>query len=946
MVTKKLYKMGLWAVRWSATGLVAILAAISASAADDQTETQLELNFASELIKFHFPDFAQKAVDRFIIKNPSAKTEAAKVRMEILTASGKFEDAEAFLKTLPAGAPETMVMQLALGDQYYAWQRMKDAQRIYEAFFKQFPKGPPEQVVRLYGESAYKFAQMLMLSGDLVGALDAYRRVLTCPLNSTDIERRVKTEMAELLLRVAELPGTAPDKKKLYLDETVKICNEIQWKGTDLWFAKTVVILAHVHLLNGNKELARKTITDYMGMLNEVDKMLRDMGESASLGPMAECKFLLGTLLAEEAQVKVKDKATEAEGVKLYAQAMGQLYTVAMKYPSSSWAPEARRQADVIVETLRGMGRTVNPPIGNNNQLVAEQLKQARMSFQNQDFKTAAEKFVEVLGITDEFKGIPGAIGELARSYIELKDAPYARATTDFLAERYCQTTSHYEEAGNALLAVAALYEEQRVQMKADAVYELLFANYPEYTKTPSLLFRQGETALRGTNMVQALAYYQRIIQDYPKNRVYPDALNRAAYVLTQQGDYTNAIPYLTNYVAQVVAGPEMALSRVRLADAYRNADMTILALNEYARLIKLINQDGAKYGQTPDDILRVKRAYEAALYSKAVCYSRLREPTNQISFYQQKAVEGYDAFLTEFPKSDLAPAALGAMGTLNYLLNKADEAGKCFDRLVKQYPDSDQAKNTIFVRADALMAMGEKAKAVKVYTEMLNNTKAFSPSQFLRASQVLLDAKEYEIAKGLYAEAMKTTDPRSLQAATVGYAQSLGGLSEYDAAINVYTNFLNKNAKSGYVIEVNLALSRAYGALAEKALPDRKVSKPLFEKAYGAMGKARQYAREPEMLIKADYEMALIQIMQDDKMGAMASLSKILDFADYSNMKVRPYIEKAFDAGLPLMKELGRYKDMIEASETYLKQFPQGQFVNKARQGRDDAKTRLATGR
>ena len=77
-----------------------------------------------------------------------------------------------------------------------------------------------------------------------------------------------------------------------------------------------------------------------------------------------------------------------------------------------------------------------------------------------------------------------------------------------------------------------------------------------------------------------------------------------------------------------------------------------------------------------------------------------------------------------------------------------------------------------------------------------------------------------------------------------------------------------------------------------------------------------------------------------------MASLVKILDFADYSNMKVRPYVEKAFEAALPLMKELGRYKDMIETCETYLKQFPQGRLVNKARQGRDDAKTTLATGR
>jgi tetratricopeptide (TPR) repeat protein len=201
-------------------------------------------------------------------------------------------------------------------------------------------------------------------------------------------------------------------------------------------------------------------------------------------------------------------------------------------------------------------------------------------------------------------------------------------------------------------------------------------------------------------------------------------------------------------------------------------------------------------------------------------------------------------------------------------------------------------------------------------------------------------------VAKGLFAEAMKSPDPGVLQAATVGYAQSLGGVREFDAAINVYTNFLAKNPKSGYVIEINLALSRAYAEVAKKSMPDLKAAKPYFDKAYLAMGKVRQYAREPEMLVNADYEMALIQLMQGEKMPAMASFVKILDFADYSNMKVRPVVENAFEAALPLMKELERYKDMIESCETYLKQFPQGRLVNKARQGRDDAKTRLATGR
>ena len=66
----------------------------------------------------------------------------------------------------------------------------------------------------------------------------------------------------------------------------------------------------------------------------------------------------------------------------------------------------------------------------------------------------------------------------------------------------------------------------------------------------------------------------------------------------------------------------------------------------------------------------------------------------------------------------------------------------------------------------------------------------------------------------------------------------------------------------------------------------------------------------------------------------------------DPSNVKVRPHVETAFDRSLPLFRETGKIDGLQEACETYIKQFPQGQFIAKARQGRDEAKAKLASGR
>ncbi|MEI8352051.1 MAG: hypothetical protein WCG36_07050, partial [bacterium] len=166
MVTIKRDKTGWASARRVLMGVALLWIVSSPVLADEQSDIQDELKFASELVKWRLTDYAQKSVDRLLLKYPDAKAQAAKVRIEVLTSRGKFDEAEALVAGMPAGAAETMVMQLAVGDQYYAWQRMKDAQRVYEAFFKQFPKGPPAEVARLYGESAYKFAQMLVLSGD------------------------------------------------------------------------------------------------------------------------------------------------------------------------------------------------------------------------------------------------------------------------------------------------------------------------------------------------------------------------------------------------------------------------------------------------------------------------------------------------------------------------------------------------------------------------------------------------------------------------------------------------------------------------------------------------------------------------------------------------------------------------------------------------------------
>src|SRR5450759_530405 len=129
-------------------GLAAVLLLAAASpgtarAADADAVIDSEVNFASKLVGLGLPDYAQKVMDRLVAKFPDAKARSAAVQIEILTTRGQFDKAEQMIKAMPANSPETTAMNLALAEAYYAVNKMPQARKIYDAFFRQYTNGPP-----------------------------------------------------------------------------------------------------------------------------------------------------------------------------------------------------------------------------------------------------------------------------------------------------------------------------------------------------------------------------------------------------------------------------------------------------------------------------------------------------------------------------------------------------------------------------------------------------------------------------------------------------------------------------------------------------------------------------------------------------------------------------------------------------------------------------------
>ncbi len=898
-----------------------------------------ELKFATGLVAAGFPDFAEQIVERVLDKYPDAIPRAATVRIDILTAQGRFEEAREIIGNMPADATETLSMQLALGDAFYARNRINEAREIYESFFARFPEGPPPALSVLYRESAYRFAQMMMNTGHEEEALKAFGYILlTDP--EREVKRRVQTEMAELAVILGE--RASGDERDEYFDHARRLCREIQWGGQDLWFGKTVVILSHIEVIKGNTERARAIIREYMPMLRQIDQALRDENAPLRFSPMAECRYQLGMLHLQDAEALVAGDKPE-EAVQQYGAALRHLHNVFIQYPGSAWAMASGNQARRIVDILESMGRTVNIPPFDMGPVLDAQLREARLLLDMHDFEQAESAYRSIANLFPETSRTVTVLANLARCYIELNNLFYAEAVTGYLAERFHVHPEFSDEAGAALLRVAGFYETSGLTDSMHAVYDLFMRYYPQHSRAPNLLMRLGETALRDENYTRALERFREVKERFPDSRAALDAMSRIAYVHSVQGDHDNAIPALLAYIDELTPGPRLIEARRRLADAYRSSDRYADAVSEYEKIIQIMDNEteAARYAHSAQDVTRNRQVYKQSLFWIAYSLSRRQTPDNELPQFQTSAIENYRRFTAQFPESNLTPTALSMKGALLLLRDRSEDAARVYDRLVRDYPDSAQARDAVFAQGTSLMEMQQMERALRVFEQMFDNPDAFSPAQFLRVGNVMFDEEQYETALRAFDLAM-TAGQRSIwENAAIQKSRILVIKERYSEAAMVMETLFERYPKSAYSIEAGFILSQSYARMATE-MDSKQNRADTFQKAISALRRVRRIAEKPVDRARADYELAVIQDLMDNRQDALASYLRLFLLGNVEDPEVRPWVEKAYVEAMPRLIESGQYEEIIDTSRVYQEMFPRGRWINETRRWRNEAIDKL----
>ena len=967
-----------------------------AQTAEEETALREELRYIDALQQELMPDIADEVIaeakKRFLFPEAATKLMVSSTKGLLLQA--KFDEVQKLIDAIAdKNGAEFWAMTLAKADAYYAFGKYPDADKLYLEFFKKVDK-PAGVLIPFYRDSAYKYAQMLLYLGKEREALPAFRNLFKVPLEE-DVERQVRADMSELMLKL--IPGSKnKDEKDKMLKEAEGMIDKLLWKQ-DVWFGKAIVMKAHIFLLRGDIKGAQDLVENYMPQLKTIHDSVLQQDPDGSHGilrmsPMPQCRYLLAVLLMDEAMAEAKKDGANEDRIKdlLLGErdpqtrqrkangAYNHFLNVFIRFPENQWAADAGERAETLRKFIQArynveLRSSVTP--AQMKKVREMQFVGARLFFSQNQFKEATDRYLLVLNQFPEAPESVFALGDLTVSYIELMDKdPDASLMADtvaaHLSERFCANPALMKDAGDQLRRIGERYGESRMEDKKRQTYALFFRDYPEHYAAGQLVMSFGEREFEAKNYAGALTYYQQIAETYTNSPYYFEALNRIARVYKEEGQRTNEVKALEFYVGKLATRERpdhtLIVGKFRLADAYREYGSYLIkgediaeeqkadsqkegvtwlakAAQGFSEVSKLLDENATAYQRNDEEKQRNEQLREQSVFIRAVCLAQINQPEGDLPALRKQAVVAFEDYVKRFPKGKNAPKAQLQIGTLYTILQDTANAQSAFEKLAKDYPDSDEAKNSVPLQAAALIEIGLRGEGVAKYRQMFATGGTYTDSQFMLAGRALEEAREYDVAVQAYDKVLAGAKEIGLIAnARLGRARSLVGQKKYGEAHKVLEAFIKDKELSKLMLVVDANLLLVEVASEEgKAEKDDKERARLFTAAVEAIDMAARYRtnavdraelslKTGEILLRkkeAEKKLGLTSQEAKTRGEAIVAFQVMIMNMDPGHAAIQPSLEKAYFYCLPLLLEHKKFKDAEEDCERYLSQFPDGRY-------------------
>ncbi|MDI6773993.1 MAG: tetratricopeptide repeat protein [Verrucomicrobiota bacterium] len=970
---------------------------------------ELELKYAEMLTNNGLPDYAKIVLGRL---NPDAVGPRFKViQLQGLIALGKFDEVKRVIaQEADQESAAAWAMKLALADGYYAWGKYKEARGLYDGFFRKYKDGPPKELNKFFRDSAYKCAQLLILMGDRAAAIEAYRATLKAQLKK-HVKRQIMAETAELMLKDAE--EAKPDVRKAIFREVEKLLDEVLYgASTDLWFGKAMTMMAHMKVMENDVEGAMFQVENSWEQIVQLDGALRHEEQKQCVNltkhsPLAQCRYLLGEMKLKEAQklFPIKNDGDKEKAFNLLANkdekgkggdgAYIHFMNVFYNYPSSTWAPDAMEKAGEARKLLEELGATIALTIPPEKlaEIEKAQFHEARVLLNQNQYKDAAEACFLALKMFPEGEPAVYAFADLATCHIEMNALENVseddRVMNDrcvdmivrYVAERFNKNKALSVKAGDQLLRIAGKCEELKRADRKAVAYSAFFQSFARHPRAPEKLFEFGRQLFDAGNMDGALAYFAQIQTNYTGNRVFHPALSKIAQCYNKKEEFIQETKTLLALIEslkkETAPGQLLVASMYRLAYAYESLGSDYVrkgddakkeagekhlatAIKRFGDLIKILSDPAHPHNsQKPDDKENNQIMLQGSLYYTGMCYSMLTRPADKVGELKQMAIASHSRLAQEFPNSRFAPSALAQLGTLHTILEDANKAKEALKKLQKQYPESDEAKNSKFILAMNLLQLGMRDEAIRAFKDMFAAGGAqYNEMQILIAGLKLAEAKEHEIALQAFRKVVENAKKGATahELAVLGQGKCATELNLGDEAVKALEAVKKDYPQSRSIVDAAFYLSRAYAEQAAKE-QDREKRIKFFNEAVKNVNFARRYmktAGEQAFAQLAIGKIFLSVVEAEEKWGdpqsveaaigkAIVPLWSLCTTGDLEDAKVRMRMEEAFHLAIPLHMKSKRWKDGWDRCNEYLESFASGgKYVDDVRKWRGEAQTKM----
>lgn len=804
--------------------LAAAVLPLSAQEASDapkeNEELENEISYVEALVNYGYPDLAGPVIEATKKRWPESEARFFAIEIRGLLALGKFDEAEKIIAALPdRKSSKYWAARLEVANNYFGRGQKAECMKIYDEFFKIFPKPPPE-IRKFYMNASYAFGQLLVGDRQYVKAVKIYEGLL---LQLKDAEWcDLAVETVEIYLRLAE---SVSDPKKVkerdaHLKAAEKLVDKLLWQlAKPVIFGRAVSMKAHIAQIRGDADSASTIIDDYMDNLKDIHEQIVQIDPEGKFGllrqsPLPECRYLQAKMRWDEALKLSKEKKPDDEKIKALMfgprpkgggkrdgskGAFNIAVNVFLNYESSAWAAAAGELSDEIkVFAEKKYNAKIKTKVTPEQiaKVRAAQFKVASDLLAAGDYLKAIESYTSVLARYPEILESVQAVENIAGAYLDLilqtKDEKLkeeyrlnADAVAGYLAERFAGSRDRVVmmAAGDATVRLAAKEMEYKNPARADRLFTEFFLNYRNHTAAATLAAAKAMEMQKAERYEDAIKFWKIISTCYTNSSMYASSLAQLSYCCGKTGDKAGEISYISAYIPIETVRIRRLQAEFQLAQMYQKDGVEILSgiasatnmapetveaeeKRASAQIIRAVKTFGsfskeadaalADPQTSKEDAGKYKMLREAALFMVGECWSRITRPEAKLAAFRQRAAASYEAYLKEYPEGKWAKVGYVKLGTIYTALGDMAKSKDALDRLSRTFPDSDEAKNAKPRLAKNLIEMGMKKEGAEIYGEMLRTDGTYNARQFLAAGEALVEARNWDLANQAFEKAIR----------------------------------------------------------------------------------------------------------------------------------------------------------------------------------------------